>query len=239
MTDERFDGLLRLSLQKAARADLSSAMEQEEDVTFNSAYLKQKEKMLSEPFRYAKKTVESKGKKLVKRVASVLLALLAIGGIWLSVDSEARAAVESWIITVSEEFGFVYRFAGSADAEELPEYSLSWIPEGYQPIDLSQSRHSYSALYQRRDDIMSGFGFGYFLNDLNGTWYISLQPETDAYIVETIEINGKPADLYLCTDGSETSNLIWLSEDETVVFELNGFLTREELIRIAEGVTLN
>ena len=46
---------------------------------------------------------------------------------------------------------------------------------------------------------------------------------------------GKPADLYLGGEG-HISVLIWMDDEEHLMFNLGGTLTEEELLRIAESI---
>lgn len=66
-----------------------------------------------------------------KRIASIVLAILITGGVWITVDAEARAAFVGWVKEVYEEF-FVYRFNDETDIQNEPyEYEFTWLPNGY------------------------------------------------------------------------------------------------------------
>lgn len=179
-------------------------------------------------------------RKLLQRVAAILLMFTLGFGTWLTVDAEAREAVFAWVREVYEN-SIVYRFFGGEEAErnELPQYAPSWLPEGYSEVGEFRDEDTYSAFYQQEDDPLNGFEFAYYKNNSDINWLIYLQIEGDAYVYERLQINGLPADLYICTDGSETNNLIWMAADQSVVFALNGFLDKQELLRIARFVVLN
>lgn len=57
--------------------------------------------------------------------------------------------------------------------------------------------------------------------------------EEDTY--KQVLISGRPADLYLDAEG-ENSVLVWTDDAERLVFMLNGTLTEEELIKVAENI---
>ena len=79
--------------------------------------------------------------KLAKSVACFVLAVILTGGVWLTVDAEAREAFIRWVKETSGTYS-VYHFEGTdsgtqtsegqfSEEEISPEYSLAWIPDGY------------------------------------------------------------------------------------------------------------
>ena len=67
------------------------------------------------------------------RVACAFLAFLLGSGVFLAVNPEARAAFFGWVRTQYERL-FVYDVANTGEQTELPEYTLGWLPEGYEEV---------------------------------------------------------------------------------------------------------
>lgn len=170
-----------------------------------------------------------------RRVAAVFLAALIGAGVWLAVDAEARAAFSSWVREVYEEH-IVYRFFGEPAAKELPAYRITWLPDGYEEVDIFDSGETYNVLYQKGDDLMSAFIFDYRFVQ-SGTLSV-MEIDNASYIHKIIDMNGVQADFYEALIPNETNNLIWVDEDVVVVFELNGFLDESVMMHIAESIVL-
>ena len=69
--------------------------------------------------------------KLPKYAACFVLVVTLASGTWLTVDAEARAAFFAWVREQYEAF-IEYRFIGEATQKnEMVEYGLTWLPEGF------------------------------------------------------------------------------------------------------------
>ena len=53
---------------------------------------------------------------------------------------------------------------------------------------------------------------------------------------EPVSVNGLPGTLYLCSDGSESSTLVWHDNENRIEYTINGFLEESEFLRIAESI---
>lgn len=67
----------------------------------------------------------------MQRVAAVFLALLLTGIGWLTIDAEARAATIAWFRSISQS-SIVYRFLNPAPQQTLPDYTPTWLPDGFE-----------------------------------------------------------------------------------------------------------
>ena len=63
----------------------------------------------------------------LRRAAAFLLVCLLSGGVFLSVDAQARETLRSWLREVGENF-VLYRFTGSEEPADFPAYRLGWVP---------------------------------------------------------------------------------------------------------------
>lgn len=172
----------------------------------------------------------------LKGCIAACLALILSASVVLATNTQARAAFVSWIREVYED-QIVYRFGGEPMSEELPQYHISWIPEGYEVVDVFYDGDHYDALYQQGDNVMNAFVFDYFFaqdNALVGFWLC----DDEDYRYKTISVNGMQADFYEALLPQETNNLIWIDERANIVFSLNGFLEESVMVQIAESVVL-
>ena len=67
----------------------------------------------------------------MQRVAAVFLALLLTGIGWLTVDAEVRAATIAWFRSISQN-SIVYRFLNPTPQQTLPDYTPTWLPDGFE-----------------------------------------------------------------------------------------------------------
>ena len=101
----------------------------------------------------------------LQRVAAVFLALLLTGIGWLTVDAKARAASIAWFRSISQS-SIVYRFLNPAPQQTLPDYTPTWLPEGFE----AQEHH--------KDDLRSSWYY------VSGSDFIVI--EVDVYHSGTV-----------------------------------------------------
>ena len=173
-------------------------------------------------------------RKAMRRVAMFFLAVLVSAGAWLTVNAEAREAFFSWVRDTYTG-AHVYRFFGEPAGEALPAYGLSWIPEGYEEVNVRDDGETFIALYQRDDgESHSFFEFRYFF--VQHDRYIGMLTEETEHT--SLTVNGMQADLYQAVDPDAVSDLILIDEDAGIAFQIEGVLDRSVLLRIAESIVL-
>lgn len=167
--------------------------------------------------------------KTMRRVASVVLAILIGGGAWLTVDIEARAAFFGWVKEVYETF-FVYRFSGDADmSTKASNYEPNWIPDGY-----SKSRET---------DTGSRITIFYH-NDAGQTLrihYVYAPDETNIFVdavdgeIKKVSVGEYSADLILIADPAVANGLMW-TDINNCAFYISAFLDEADLIKVANSI---
>lgn len=173
-------------------------------------------------------------KRVAHRAASVALALLIGASTWLAADAEARATFLSWVREVYED-SFVYRYFIAGSEEELCNYEITSLPEGYMQTVFENNGESCVQLYQCGDSTITLFyyrmqeGWEHIIKDKNSNGEI---------VAKNVLVAGVPADLYEYKDGVSASELIWIAEKDEIVFHISGFLREHELIEMAESVSL-
>ena len=75
MTDTEFDKLLRAALMEATWLDFSPAIEaaEQEELSFSKRYIRRRDKMLQDPFAYAKKATLTMLQRMARTVVMILL----------------------------------------------------------------------------------------------------------------------------------------------------------------------
>ena len=110
-----------------------------------------------------------------------------------------------------------------------PVYSLGWVPEGYEWFD-SHCELPERIKYRREDGEMI------ILSIMESVESMEMRVDLDeGDSNRRVLVSGTEADLYLDATGGN-SVLIWTDEKAGLVFMLNGPLTEEELVQVAEHV---
>ncbi len=127
------------------------------------------------------------------------------------------------------------RIAKSVTVEEtpdLPEYAPAWIPAGFVAKDITQGRNYCARPYWNaatRSRVQLTYSF------MRASQEYGYLVDRSRDSVETVTIWGHAADFY----PSDAENLlIWAEEDLGIFFRLEGGLSKEELVRMAESVAL-
>ena len=167
----------------------------------------------------------------VQRIASVLLAAILAGSMYLAVDTEARAAFLGWVKEVYAH-STVYRTMPNHAAETLPQYELIWLPDGFGEPDVYESEITYSALYENSDtgDVLI-IGYCLLTEERQTELFTTRQPEH-------LLVRGADADFYAAIDDSDSSNLLWIDAETGVLCSINSTLSKEDILHIAESIYL-
>ncbi len=173
------------------------------------------------------------GHPALRRAAAVFLATLIALGTWLAVDDNARAAVLRWFREVYEN-SIVYRFTGQEEAKVLPEFELTWIPEGYEQTYLHHSEISCDAIYGLPGSKTDVFVLSYCLMSESTNMTIGNVDEPGI----SVEVNGVVGYFYPGTEASPASTLAWVREDLGVLIYINSRLDEADVLHIASELKL-
>ena len=167
----------------------------------------------------------------LRRVAAVFLAILIGSGTWLGADAEARAAFVSWF----REFvgdSVVYSYVGEVPESEITDYHCSWLPEGVEAIETEASKTSGHVVYTSSDDDFAVFSYTY----MHSGTAVHLFPSEEELVHTEMQINGMHADFYEEPGENYSCFIIWFDEANQIFFDINGNLSKEETIHMAESV---
>lgn len=168
-----------------------------------------------------------------KRFLSVVAACFLAFLLWLAVDTGIRASVIGWIKEIYDKV-IIYHMSGTGENSVSSIGFPQWIPEGYVQEEESRTEQHCYLRFQATDNLDKGFIVEYrALADGEGN--LELLVGTEAYEHQFVFINEFHGELYICSDGTDTNNLIWIDEERNALFSINGTLTADELIRIAES----
>ena len=169
-----------------------------------------------------------------RRIAAALIALLIGVSVLMTISPQARANVRAWI---KKTFGTYtqYWFQGEKGGV-LPEYELTWIPEGYEMVREEPLSKSRTLVYQRGDDETDAFVVDYSLAEKDS--YLILDTLGFEYKVETVSVQGNHGELYVSQDETQSHCVIFLDEEKDVVFTVSAFLDPQDILHIAEGIKL-
>lgn len=164
------------------------------------------------------------------RVAAVVLALLVMGGGWLTVDAEARGVVVSWVRSITQDH-ISYRFLNADTQQTLPTCTVTWLPEGFEEEDAQIDEQFFNGFYTCEEDAI--------IIDVSlyhsGT---ALFIYGDQEYAEDFYFHGYPA-RYIPADASSSFNsLVWLDEDAEILFSIGSTLEKDVILHIAEGINL-
>ena len=161
--------------------------------------------------------------KAIQRIASIFLAAILIGSMYLAVDTEARAAFLDWIKEVYEH-SIVYRIMPSSAAKDLPHYELTWLPDGFGEPDIYENETVYSALYQNSStgEIVI-FDYYRLSSEVQAKLFTDQQPEH-------VLVNGIIADFYAASSDSESNNLLWIDTEAGVFCAIDSNLSKDVIL---------
>lgn len=181
---------------------------------------------------HARKTAR---RQTVRRlVAAVLAVVIALSALVLS-NPQARAAVFSWVRKV-----FGYRTTYVLPEEEplgLPVYVPQWLPEGFEVVFSNEMEHSKITAYFNPDQGYGGFSFAYEV--ATGEARVTADTSGGDYTQEIVSINGMYGELFVEKNGAAGNMLIWIDEPRQVILSLQGFLSPQDMLHIAQSVKLS
>ena len=170
----------------------------------------------------------------LRRAAAFLLVCLLSGGVFLSVDAQARDALRSWIREIGTNF-VLYRFTGDNASTAFPCYRPGWIPEGFTLVNETNDADTgtYEAVYQETDSLNCVIFAYRRMSDDGRTWIAGSE-----YTYEAVMVNDLPGDFYGTTEENGSSTLLWFDERTNLVFSVDSNLSRSDILQVAESVAL-
>lgn len=120
-----------------------------------------------------------------------------------------------------------YRYTGDGSAQQKA-YVLTYLPEGYYEKETSETEGMNVTIYH--NDMGNQIAF----LSSSGTDAISLFISDDN--AQEVLVGNQKADYYQAEAEDENSVIVWYSEDRTTIFSISAALSKEEMVKVAEGV---
>ena len=232
MTENELDILLRRSLLDAEKADWKETMDTAPPAEPSLRQRRRMGALLANPEGYARRAARPVWKRAVRTAACFLLACILGFGALLAANPTARADFAQWVREWQDGMNS-YSFTGLPSQEELPWYEIGDPLEGYVEGERSKAGgHARIAYWNQEDQRIS---FRYYWMDKGTT----IGAVTDGMNVEEVTVSGYSGEVYLSIDGSESNAIIWMNEGAEIVFLIDAWADKQELLHMAESVYLS
>ena len=227
----REDGALRELLLRAnlpEALDLPEALEPVPD-----ALEERMASFLARPFAAGRRK-KPLWARVLRTAAGLLLVLSLTAGavLWASPAARVWAAELARMLMVWTDVSADFLFHGGDGAEtDLSCWRPTWLPEGYEEVEVWDPGGVYKITYENAE------GQSLTLRCISpNTSAVSMDNEHSDY--SEITINGSKAYLLVSNAEGWQSSLIWTNEENSVMFILRGYISAEDLIRMAESVRI-
>lgn len=235
MTDRELDRMMQHVLLDAIKRDCEKETDDVPAFKPTRHYQRQIAAMLSDPLKWARKRARPIWKSALQKVAMILLVFTLSLGSLMAVSPTVRAAVVRWV-TEWYETHVVYRFSGEQITDEMPQYEVTDLPEGYAETERVEWPSYVSIIYQN-------------VNDENASWiylqYIYMQQGASGNFgienadIIPVTVNGLEGQLYLTKDSEQSdSTITWIDPDENILFAVSAALDADSILHMAESVSL-
>jgi len=168
--------------------------------------------------------------KVRRTVASIVLALLTLGGTWLAVDTEVRAVFFQWVREVYED-SVIYRYFNDSKSGALPIFTLSGLPEGYVELGTYKNDDMNTSIFEFNAQLII---FQYYWNSPGAALGIN---ETD-YYQEEVSIRGMQGHYYQAKDYDSENELIWIDDGIGITFRISARQEKVDMMELANTVQL-
>lgn len=169
--------------------------------------------------------------RIMQRVATIFLVISIGFATILTFSPTVRANVLGWIREQYESFVAYYFEDGTPVVNNQIDYYVSGLSADYTEAAATNAPGTKTIVYVNSSNGRI-LNFSYSLTPDTANYYV----ENIEYAVENVYVLNHPADLYLASDPSEDNCIIWCDESTNTVFYLSGFMTKDELISLAESV---
>lgn len=232
MTDQELDRLMRRVLLDAIALDEASCTEQ---IPFEPSLRHQKQvaAMLENPLRWARERSKPVWKKMLQKVAVILLVLsLGLGSVMFA-SPTVRATFIRWV-TEWYETHVVFRYSGEDIQGDTPQYELGELPEGF--VEDREKEFDGVGMVSRYYENGAGevILFEYiYMQQGAMSWF-----DTEKSDVIAVSVNSCDGLLIIPREEGCNSTLTWSDSENNLHFTIDAPLGQEDILHIAESVYL-
>ena len=235
MTEQELDLLMRNVLLDAIAMDEKTQIETI-PYTPSLHHQKQIKAMLKNHLRWARDRKQPVWKRALKRVAVILLVISLAFGSLMVVSPTARATFIRWV-TEWYETHVTYRYAGDDMVGDLPEYTITELPEGYaEDRDQRIEFGTQTFISYQNGDIDSAITLHYcYMQQGSATIFVLENADSVPIIV-----NGCEGQIFLSKNLETTRNAVtWIDIEQNIQFTIQARLSTDDLLHMAESVSLD
>lgn len=235
MTDQELDRLMRRVLL--------DSMERREDTeaavpafTPSARHDRQIRSMLADPIRWAHRRTRPVWKSVLQQVAMILLVFTLSLGSLMAVSPTVRAAVVRWAVEWYENH-VTYRYSGNAITQDMPQYEITALPEGYvEDTSLRIEWPNYISIKYKSEELQNMILFDYiYMQQASVSDFVP----GENTIILPITVNDLNGQLFLEADWENMRNVItWIDPDSNLQFTLQANLSENDILHMAESVSL-
>jgi len=226
------DYILRDIFLDAAAEEYADELASTEQIATSLRFQNQIDKLLKKSRKWGERDKKPLWKRCIQSVAVFLLVCSLTLGTIMVASPTVRAAVVAWFIEWYDTH-VIYRFSGKTDAEIVPEYEITELPSGYVvPGEAQEMIDGRAVIYS--NSVGDTIYFEYVYVESGSALMIKIEG------VETSEakVNGHAGYLYLSKNLGESNAIIWYNEQEKIQFMIDGFVDKEDLLKMAGSVSL-
>lgn len=229
MTDDQLDQLLRKAMICAIEEEWEPILVDAPRLEKSLKHQHEMKKMLDDYMGWYRKRTRPVWRKTMRTVASVAVACAILLGTVMAASPTARTAVVHWV-TEWYESHVVYRYSGNTSEVTPASYEITAIPAGYTQVELIEFPNYQSIIFQNGDGDFLYFDM--IVMD-EGIAVGLLTSDVESY---DVMVNGFPGALYISEIEPQSNHILWIIEEEGLHFSIDGFLSADELLYIAESV---
>ena len=235
MTDRELDRMMQHVLLDAIKRDYEKETDDVPAFKPTRHYQRQITAMLSDPLKWARKRARPIWKSALQKVAMILLVFSLSLGSLMAVSPTVRAAVVRWV-TEWYETHVVYRHLGAPITGKIPQYTITDLPDGYvedSEQNISEDDFACKVYYNEESDRSIYFDYAYMQQGTAWT-YVTEDAENIA-----VTVNGLEGEMFLTDDWENARNTItWFDPQTNIQFSLNANVSQDDILHIAESVSL-
>ena len=165
---------------------------------------------------------------LYRRIAVIAAVAILFFSTVMVTNVHAREVVVRWLRQVFPDH-VLYRFFGDLN-KDLYHYTIDWVPDGFDLVNQYESQTL--RVYHYKSD-KEGFTIT-FTSIEDG---VIIEIGDDEYIHQEVLVNDIKADLYIDVNDS-SKNLIWTSQSGRTEIDIEGSISTELVLQIAESIRL-
>lgn len=206
----------------AYAAELVASAESLPDPGFepSAAHRNAIQRMIDRSYRKSRRHV------FYRHAAAVVAVIVILFSTLMVTNVHAREAVVRWLRQVFPDH-VLYQFFGEPTGG-LHQYTIGWIPDGFELVDEFEFDGYRMYTYESEDESFS-VSFAAIEDGL------TIEIGDAAFEMQDVFVNGLPATLYIDID-DDSKNLIWISKDGNVEVDMEGNISIEYLMQIAESI---